>query len=338
MKKILERILGGATLSADESKSLMLSISQGQYSDIQIASLLTCLKMRGVTTQEIIGFREALMETRIPVDFAPYKPIDIVGTGGDGKNTFNISTCACFVVAGAGYKVAKHGNYAATSVSGASTVMERHGVKFTNDVRTLYRSIEECGMAYLHAPLFNPAMKAVAAVRKALQFPTIFNLLGPIINPCKPQYQLLGVANLQQLRLYTDVLSQLGIGYSVINSVDGYDEVSLTGDFKLVSTDHESICGPEDFGMWKLDPAMLSGGDTPEEAADIFDMVIGLKSSQGHEAENAARRDVVIANAAVAISTICPEKSLGACVDEARDSLLGCKARQCFEKFVKINS
>ena len=180
----------------------------------------------------MIGFREALLTTRIPIDFSAYTPIDIVGTGGDGKNTFNISTCACFIVAGAGYHVAKHGNYGATSVSGASNVIEQHGVKFTNNPDKLTRSMEECGMVYMHAQLFNPAMKSVGPVRKALQVRTIFNLLGPLVNPCLPAYQLLGVADLPQMRLYTNVFQKLGIGFAVVNNLDGYDEISLTDEFK----------------------------------------------------------------------------------------------------------
>lgn len=309
----------------------MLGIAEGKYPEAQIAALLSCLKMRGVTPDEIIGFRAALMETRVPVDFSPYKPIDIVGTGGDGKNTFNISTCACFVVAGAGYKVAKHGNYAATSVSGASTVMERHGVKFSNEQSKLMRSIEECNMAYLHAPLFNPAMKAVAPVRKALQFPTVFNLLGPIVNPCKPDYQLLGVADLQQMRLYSEVLTKLGIGFSVITSTDGYDEISLTGDFKLVSPGFEHVYSPEDIGFAKVKPEELYGGSTAEDASKLFDTVLSGTSDE-------ARKNVVLANAAVAIRTICPDKGLADCISEARESLESGKALKTFKKFVEINS
>ena len=204
MKAILTRLFAHEELSHDEAYGLMKGITQGKYNDTQIAALLTVFQMRGIKVDELAGFRQALLETRIPVDFSDYSPIDIVGTGGDGKNTFNISTCACFVVAGAGYAVAKHGNYGATSVSGASNVMEQHGVRFTTDPDRLRRSIETCHMAYLHAPLFNPAMKHVAGVRKALQVRTLFNLLGPLINPCQPAYQLLGVADLAQMRLYTN--------------------------------------------------------------------------------------------------------------------------------------
>src|SRR5574344_2514895 len=198
MKEILSRLFNRETMTSEETKGILLNITKDNYSEAQIAAMLAIFQMRGITVDELLGFRDALMTTRIPVDLDAYKPIDIVGTGGDGKNTFNISTCACFVVAGAGYKVAKHGNYAATSVSGASNVIEEHGVKFTNDNSKLLKSMEECNIAYLHAQLFNPAMKFVGPTRKQLQFPTVFNLLGPIVNPCIPSFQLLGVANLSQ--------------------------------------------------------------------------------------------------------------------------------------------
>ena len=222
----------------------MKNITGEKYNNTQIASLLTVFQMRGITVEELIGFREALLSTRVNVNLSEYKPIDIVGTGGDGKNTFNISTCACFVVAGAGYKVAKHGNYGSTSVSGASNVMEEHGVKFTNDNSRLRKSMDECGMVYMHAPLFNPAMKTVASVRKELGVRSIFNLLGPLVNPCIPAYQLLGVADLTLMRLYTNTLQRLGIGFAVVNNLDGYDEISLTDEFKVMTNRYETICKP----------------------------------------------------------------------------------------------
>lgn len=330
MRNILKRLLAQETLTSAETKEILLNITREKYPEAQIAALLTCLQMRGITPDELIGFREALMETRVPVDFSPYNPIDIVGTGGDGKNTFNISTCACFVVAGAGYKVAKHGNYAATSVSGASTVMEMHGVKFTSDPDKLRRNMEECNIAYLHAQLFNPAMKFVGPVRKALQFPTVFNLLGPIVNPCQPSYQLLGVANLSQMRLYTEVLTRLGVKFSIITSVDGYDEISLTGDFKLVSRDFEHVYSPEDLGFKMVAKEELYGGATPSEAAAIFDSVLDGTA-------DSARIDSVVVNAGVAIMTICPEKTLRDCMEEARESLLGGNALRTFKKYVELN-
>ena len=204
MKQILKRIFHHEELTREEACTLMQRMTGGEMNEAQTAALLAAFQMRGVKVDELVGFRDALLQACVPVDLHEFHPIDIVGTGGDGKNTFNISTCACFVVAGAGYRVAKHGNYGATSVSGASNVMEHYGVKFTNDADKLKCSIEQCGMAYLHAPLFHPALKTVAPVRKALGVRTLFNLLGPLVNPCHPACQLLGVADLPQMRLYTN--------------------------------------------------------------------------------------------------------------------------------------
>ena len=219
MNTLLEHLFQHNLLSRQEAHDLLLEIADHKYPEAQVAALLTVF------------------------------PLDIVGTGGDSKNTFNISTCACFVVAGAGYKVAKHGNYGASSVSGASTVLEQHGVKFTNDADQLKRSIDQCGMAYLHAPLFHPALAAVGPLRKALKVKTIFNLLGPLVNPCHTAYQLLGVANLQQMRLYTNTLQQIGLGFTVVTSLDGYDEISLTDSFKVMSNHSESIYSPTQLGL-----------------------------------------------------------------------------------------
>jgi anthranilate phosphoribosyltransferase len=331
MKALLSRLCRNEILTTAEAKELMLQLTQGTYNDAQIASLLTVFCMRGVQPDELIGFREGLLATRVPVDFAAYKPIDIVGTGGDGKNTFNISTCACFVVAGAGYRVAKHGNYGATSVSGASNVMEQHGVKFTNDTSLLTRSIEECGIAYLHAPLFNPAMKTVAPVRKALQVRTIFNLLGPLVNPCLPTYQLLGVADLSLMRLYTQTLQKLGVGFAIVTSLDGYDEVSLTGEYKVATNHYESILKPEDVGLTTARQEELFGGKTPEEARAIFDHVL-----EGTATE--AQKNAVLINAAYAIQTVEAAKSIEDCLAIARESLESGKALATFKKFLTLNA
>lgn len=331
MKEILIRLFNHEELTREEARDLLLRITQGAYNDAQVAALLTVFQMRGIKVDELIGFRDALLATRVPVDFADYRPIDIVGTGGDGKNTFNISTCACFVVAGAGYRVAKHGNYGATSVSGASNVIEQHGVKFTNDPSKLTRSIEECGMAYMHAQLFNPAMKNVAPVRKALQVRTIFNLLGPLVNPCLPAYQLLGVADLPLMRLYTNVLQKLGIGFAVVNSLDGYDEISLTDSFKVMTTHYETIFRPKDLGFAPIDPKELYGGSTPQEAARIFDNVLANTATR-------SQTDCVLINAAFAIQAMEPEKAIEECIDAARRSLESGKALATLKKFVELNS
>ncbi|MBQ4231078.1 MAG: anthranilate phosphoribosyltransferase [Salinivirgaceae bacterium] len=331
MKAILEKLFNHEVLTRGEAKELLINISQEKYKDSQIAALLTVYRMRDITVDEIVGYREALMQSQNPLDFSAFKPIDIVGTGGDGKNTFNISTCSCFVVAGAGYKVAKHGNYGATSVSGASNVIELHGVKFTSDHSQLTRSIEECGMAYMHAPFFTPAMMAVGPVRKSLQFKTIFNLLGPLVNPCRPQNQLLGTADLTQMRLYTNVYQTLDINYGVVNSLDGYDEISLTGDFKVATNSTEKIYTPESYNFKRVQMNEIFGGQTAEEAKAIFDNVLMDKATE-------AQKNVVIANAGFAIHIINQQKSVEDCMAEARESIESGRALATLKKFVELNS
>ena len=330
MKTILTRLFNHEELTAEESRQILLNISRGMYPEAQIAALLTVFQMRGITVDELTGFREALMETRVPIDFAPYRPIDIVGTGGDGKNTFNISTCACFIVAGAGYKVAKHGNYGATSVSGASNVIEQHGVRFTNNPDILKRSMEECNIAYLHAQLFNPAMKTVGSVRKALGVRTLFNLPGPLVNPCKPAYQLLGVADLSQMRLYTNVFYKLGIDFAVVNSLDNYDEISLTDEFKVMTRNYERIYRPQALGFSAVRPEELSGGACKEDAARIFDNVLNNRAE-------AAQTQCVIVNAAFAIQVMEPEKEIEECIAIARESLESGRALKTLKKFIEIS-
>ena len=330
MKTILTRLFNHEELTVEESKQILLNISREMYSEAQIAALLTVFQMRSITVDELAGFREALMETRIPIDFAPYRPIDIVGTGGDGKTTFNISTCASFVVAGAGYKVAKHGNYGATSVSGASNVIEQHGVRFTNNPDILKRSMEECNIAYLHAQLFNPAMKFVGPVRKALGVRTLFNLLGPLVNPCQPAYQLLGVADLAQMRLYTNVFYRLGIDFAVVNSLDNYDEISLTDEFKVMTRHYERIYRPQTLGFSAVHPEELSGGACKEDAARIFDNILNNRAE-------AAQTQCVIVNAAFAIQVMEPEKKIEECIAIARESLESGRALKTLKKFIEIN-
>ena len=247
-----------------------------------------------------------------------------------GKNTFNISTCACFVVAGAGYKVAKHGNYGATSVSGASNVIEQHGVRFTNNPDTLKRSMEECNIAYLHAQLFNPAMKFVGPVRKTLGVRTLFNLLGPLVNPCCPAYQLLGVADLSQMRLYTNVFYKLGIDFAVVNSLDSYDEISLTDEFKVMTRNYERIYRPQALGFKDARPEELFGGVCKEDAARIFDNIL-----TGHATP--AQTQCVIVNAAFAIQVMEPQKEIEECIAIARESLDSGRALATLKKFIEIN-
>lgn len=331
MKDILYRLFEHQYLGRDEAHRILHNIATGCYDDAQIASLITVFLMRNISVDELMGFREALLDMRVPVDLAEYKPIDIVGTGGDGKNTFNISTAACFVVAGAGYKVVKHGNYGATSVSGASNVMQQHGVKFTTDVGQLRRSIEDCNLAYLHAPLFNPALKAVANVRKHLGVRSFFNMLGPLVNPVMPTYQLLGVYNLPLLRLYNYTYQESRTRFAVVHSLNGYDEISLTGEFKVATADKEKLYTPEMLGFQRIAEADLDGGETPEAAARIFDAVLDGTATR-------AQRDCVIANAGFAIHVIRPELPVADCIAEARESLEAGKARATFLRFLSLNS
>lgn len=333
MQNILSRLIAHDELTAAETEEILINITKEAYPQEQITAFIMGLQMRGVSVDELLGLRSGILKTGVPVDLSPYKPIDIVGTGGDGKNTFNISTCACFVVAGAGYKVAKHGNYAATSVSGASNVIEGHGVKFTNDNDKLKKSIEETGIVYLHAPLFARAMKFVAPIRKALKVPTCFNLLGPIVNPCRPAYQMLGVANLNQMRLYNNVYQKLGIGYGIVNSTDGYDEISLTSDFKVTTKKEEKVYRPSDLGFENANVADLSGMSyqTVDDAKKVFDNILEGKGTK-------SQADVVVANAAFAINIIEPEKTLEECVAIARESLESKKALEVLKKYVALNS
>ena len=332
MKLILEKVLGGEKLSRQETKDILLGITCDEYPSEQISALLTALQMRGVTVDELLGFRDGILETGVHAVLDCDRYIDVVGTGGDRKNTFNISTTSCFVIAGAGYKVAKHGNYSATSTSGASNVIEQHGVKFTADLDKLNRSINECGIVYLHAQLFAKAMKFVGPIRKALQFPTVFNLLGPLVNPSQPKCQLLGVANLDQMRLYNQVYQKLGIDYGIVNSIDGYDEISLTSDFKVTTNHYERIFKPQDLGFEIAKPEEVRGGATEEEAKEIFDAVLENRALP-------AQKNIVLANAAFGIQVMEKgKKSIEECVEIARESIDSGKALATFKKFVELNS
>lgn len=330
MKQILYKLFEHQYLGRDEARTILQNIAQGKYNDAQVASLITVFLMRNISVEELCGFRDALLEMRVPVDLDEYAPIDIVGTGGDGKNTFNISTAACFTVAGAGFPVVKHGNYGATSVSGASNVMEQHGVKFSSDPDRLRRSMDACNLAYLHAPLFNPALKAVAPVRKALAVRTFFNMLGPLVNPVIPKYQLLGVYNLPLLRLYTYTYQESKTRFAVVHSLDGYDEISLTDEFKVATCGNEKIYTPESLGFARYSESDLDGGQAVEDAARIFDNVMEGSATP-------AQKEVVIVNAAFAINVICPDKSLEECITLARESLDSGKALATLKKFVEVN-
>lgn len=332
MKEVLNKMLNHEELSRTETRDIIVGITKDEFPTEQITALLTGLQMRGVTVDELLGFRDGILATGVKAILDCDKYIDVVGTGGDRKNTFNISTTSCFVIAGAGYKVAKHGNYAATSVSGASNVIHHHGVKFTADIDKLNRSINEAGIVYLHAQLFASAMKFVGPIRKALQFPTVFNLLGPLVNPSQPKAQLLGVANLDQMRLYRQVYQKLGIDYGIVNSIDGYDEISLTGDFKVATNNYERVFSPADLGFVPATPEELVGGANEDEAAEIFDAVLENRVLP-------AQKNVVLANAAFGIQVMEKgQKSIEECVEIARESIDSGKALATFRKFAEINS
>jgi anthranilate phosphoribosyltransferase len=304
----------------------------GKYSESQIAAFITVYMMRSISIDEILGFRDALLDMRINVDILrEYNPIDIVGTGGDNKNTFNISTAACFIVAGAGYKVAKHGNYGATSISGASNVMEEQGVKFSKNIDLHRKSLEETNMAYLHAPFFNLALKTVAPVRKALGVRTFFNMLGPIVNPLLPNRQMLGVYDLKMARLYHYIYQQSDCDFSVVHSLDGYDEISLTDNFKIINRFVEAIFTPEGLGFKRNRQEELSGGRTVGEASRIFRNVLENKGTN-------AQMNAVIVNAAFAIQTIEPSLSIEKCLHKAEDSVKTGKAMNTLKRFIEINS
>ena len=332
MKDILNRMLNHEELTREETKNIILGITKSEFPEEQITALLTGLQMRGVTVEELLGFRDGILETGVPAILDCDRYIDVVGTGGDRKNTFNISTTSCFVIAGAGYKVAKHGNFAATSVSGASNVIKNHGVEFTDDLDKLNRSMDEANIVYLHAQLFAKAMKFVGPIRKALQFPTVFNLLGPLVNPSQPKCQLLGVANLDQMRLYNQVYQKIGIDYAIVNSIDGYDEISLTGDFKVSTNDYEKIFSPSDLGFKIAQPDELRGGATEQEAKEIFDAVLENRALE-------AQKNIVLANAAFGIQVMeNGKKNIEECIGIARESIDSGAALSTFKKFVALNS
>lgn len=297
MKNLLNRLIQHETLSKTEAKNVLVNISNGQYSPAQIASFLTVYMMRNITIDELSGFREALLELCIAIDLSHYNTIDLCGTGGDGKDTFNISTLASFVTAGAGIHVAKHGNYGVSSISGSSNVMETLGIKFSNDKDFLEKCIDQAGICVLHAPLFHPAMKNVAPIRKELAVKTFFNMLGPMVNPSFPKNQLVGVFNLELARMYAYLYQNTNANFTILHSLDGYDEISLTGHTKTISNTMEGMLKPEDFGVQQLQQIDIQGGTTIEESAAIF---MNILSGKGTEAQN----NVVCANAGMAIATV----------------------------------
>lgn len=327
MKHILDHLFENKSFSRDDARKILISIAQGEFDAAQITAFITAYCMRNITVEELQGFRDALLELAVKVDLNEFELIDLCGTGGDGKDTFNISTLASFVVAGAGYSVAKHGNYGVSSGCGSSSVMEHLGYKFTNDNDQLKRDVAHAGICFLHAPLFNPAMKTVAPIRKALGVKTFFNMLGPMVNPAQPQYQITGVFSLELARLYAYLYQETTKKYHIVHALDGFDEISLTSPVKLYSNKGESMLNLFELGFRKLSLSEIEGGRSVASSAKIFTNVL---EGTGTDAQN----DVVLCNAALAIHTIKPEQSFLDCYEEAKVALLNKNALSSFKKLL----
>jgi anthranilate phosphoribosyltransferase len=327
MKNILQHIYLGNALSYDDAKQLLIDITQKKFNDIQIASLLSALNMRMPTTDEMLGFKDAMLNQAINIKFKSKNIVDIVGTGGDGKDTFNISTLACLVCAGAGVKIAKHGNYGVSSISGSSNILEAVGIKFTNEQKILQQQLDDANITFLHAPLFHPSMKNIAGIRKEMGVKTIFNLLGPLSNPAQPNTQLIGVYNETVGKLYKNVLLQTQNKFAIIHAIDGYDEISLTSETKIFTRKKDIFYTPHAFGMHTILPTEIHGGDSIESNKIIF---LSILNGKGTVAQN----NVVIANAALGISLFF-DKDLEESVALAKESLLGLKALNSLKKLVK---
>ncbi|AOR25797.1 anthranilate phosphoribosyltransferase [Formosa sp. Hel3_A1_48] len=328
MKALLNRLINHESISAEEAKQILISISKGDYNQAQIASFLTVYMMRSITVNELQGFRDALLELCLAVDLQTYDPIDLCGTGGDGKDTFNISTLSSFITAGAGVAVAKHGNYGVSSACGSSNVLEALGVKFSNDKDHLKRAMETANICVLHAPLFHPAMKNVAPIRKALGIKTFFNMLGPMVNPSFPKHQMVGVFNLELLRLYNYLYQKTDKNYSIVHDLGGYDELSLTNNAKIATNQSELLFSPDDLDLKSITAESIFGGNTVKEATEIFESII---SGKGSKAQNA----VVCANAGLAIATA-KEITHKEGFEYAKESLLSGKAKTCLTKLTAL--
>ena len=327
MKAILNRLIQHQQLSKEEARQMIINIANGQYNTSQIASFLAVYMMRSISLEELEGFRSALLELCIAIDLSEFDTIDLCGTGGDGKDTFNISTLSSFVTAGAGVKVTKHGNYGVSSGCGSSNVLEALGVKFSNNANFLKRCVDQAGICILHAPLFHPAMKNVAPVRRELGVKTFFNMLGPLVNPAFPKNQLTGVFNLELARLYHYLFQKTDTNFTILYALDGYDEISLTGPTKAFSKNSEGVLTPQDFGVLPLEASQIAGGDNVESSAKIFMNVIQNKGTQ-------AQQEVVCANAGMAIATALDLSPIEG-FEKAKESLLSGKA---FEALTQLQN
>ena len=327
MKDIINKLSSHNTLSKDEAKEVLLNISKGKYNNSHISSFLTIFMMRNITLEELQGFKEALLELCIKIDLSDYNTIDLCGTGGDNKDTFNISTLSAFVTAGAKVNVSKHGNYGVSSSCGSSNVLEFLGIKFSNEKDFLKKSIEKSGICILHAPLFHPAMKNVAPIRKELGLKTFFNILGPLVNPSFPKNQIVGVFNLELVRLYSYLFQKTNKNYAIIHSLDGYDEISLTGNVKIITRNEENIFSPQDLSLQKLNSKSINGGETIKESAKIF---MNILQNKGTKSQN----QVIFANAGLAISTAL-NISIEDGIEKAKEAL---KSNKAFEAFNKLKN
>jgi len=329
MKKILQSLFEYKSLTRQQAYEILLQISKGIYNEHEITAFMTVYLMRSVTIDELLGFRDALLGLCLPFDVDGTSVIDIVGTGGDGKNTFNVSTLACFVVAGAGKKVVKHGNYGASSVSGASNVMEQIGYKLKNNTDDLKKELDKANFCFLHAPMFHPALKTVGPIRRNLGMRTFFNMLGPLVNPARPGVQLIGVYNLEMGRIYNYILQQSPLKYTIVHSLDGYDEISLTNDTKVITHTGEQMLSPMDLGKRLVSQEDIYGGDTVAEAASIF---LKILNGNGTWAQNA----VVLANAAMALYSTGDFNNYEESYQLAVESLESGKAFQTFQQLIAL--
>ena len=329
MKETLNKLINHEILSKEDAKRILVNIAKGDYNTSQIAAFLTVYMMRSITIEELEGFRDALLDLCLAVDLSAYNPIDLCGTGGDGKDTFNISTLSSFVTAGAGIKVTKHGNYGVSSKCGSSNVMEFLGIKFSNDAGFLEKCIDEAGICVLHAPLFHPAMKNVAPIRKDLAVKTFFNMLGPMVNPAFPKNQMVGVFNLELARMYGYLYQKTDKSFTVLHALDGYDEISLTGSTKTISNTTEAMLKPSDFGVAEIKQSDIVGGDGIESSAQIF---MNVLQGKGTEPQN----NVVCANAGIAIATVENLTPLEG-FEKAKESLLGGHGLAALKKIQELS-
>jgi len=327
MKETLQYLFDHKTLGKKEAKQILRNMAAGKYNEAEMAAFISVYLMRSITVEELAGFRDALLELCTPVDLSEFNTIDVCGTGGDEKNTFNISTLTSFIVAGAGEKVAKHGNYSVSSACGSSNVLEHFGYRFTSDPDRLRREIDRYNICFLHAPLFNPAMKNVAPVRRSLRVKTFFNMLGPMVNPSSPGNQLVGVFSLDVARLYHYLYQESEKRFCIIHSLDGYDEISLTGAFRVLTRETERTVVPADLGLDMVSPADIYGGATVEEAASVFLKILEGKGSR-------AQNEVVIANAALALYCMDENPGMEHCLGRARQSLESGAAHKAFKQLI----